>query len=123
MKRFTDNHTRLAISERTWRTIRGVILATIAMLAVTLSATISYADCGPMAGMKFPIIKLPVVATTGIAAAEGMPNSQSRDSIVGLWHTMYTAGNAPFAETLKQWQATAPSSKTSITIPQLEPSV
>jgi hypothetical protein len=58
-----------------------------------------------MAGMKFPIIKLPVVATTGIAAAEGMPNSQSPDSIVGLWHTMYTAGNAPFAETLKQWHS------------------
>lgn len=105
MKGFTNNVTRLATPETAWKTIKAVILPTIAALAVLLTAASSYADCGPMAGMKFPVVKLPLVATTDLAAVDGMPNSQSPDSIVGLWHTMYTAENSPFAETFKEWHS------------------
>jgi hypothetical protein len=58
-----------------------------------------------MAGMKFPVVKLPLVATANLAAVDGMPNSESPDSIVGLWHTMYTAENSLFAETFKEWHS------------------
>jgi hypothetical protein len=105
MKGFTNNGTPLAIPETVPKTMKAVILPTIAALVVLLTAANAYADCGPMAGMKFPVVKLPLQATAGLAAVEGMPNSESRDSIVGLWHTMYTAGNSPFAETLKEWHS------------------
>ena len=95
MNGFTNNVTRLAIPKTVWKTIKAVIFPTIAVLVVLLTAASSYADCGPMAGMKFPVVKLPLVATANLAAVGGMPNSESRDSIVGLWHTMYTAENSP----------------------------
>jgi hypothetical protein len=105
MKGFTNNGTRLAIAETAPKTIKGVILPMIAVLVLLLTAASSFADCGPMTGMKFPIVKLPLVATAGLAAVGGMPNSESPDSIVGLWHVMYTAENAPFAETFKEWHS------------------
>jgi hypothetical protein len=109
MKRFTNrfrnNGTRLAIPETVRKSIRNVILAAIAALVVVLTAAPSYADCGPKLGMKFPIVKMPLVAAAELTAASRMPNSESPDSIVGLWHTMYTSGNAPFAETFKQWHS------------------
>ena len=123
MNGFTNNATRLAIPESVRKTIKAAALPMMAALVVLLTAASSYADCGPMAGMKFPIVKLPLVATANLAAVGGMPNSESRDSIVGLWHTMYTAGDSPFAETFKQWHSDGTDSKTSITILQLDPSV
>ena len=105
MNGFTNNATRLAIPETVRKTIKAAALPMMAALVVLLTAASSYADCGPMAGMKFPIVKLPLVATANLAAVGGMPNSESRDSIVGLWHTMYTAGDSPFAETFKQWHS------------------
>jgi hypothetical protein len=105
MKGSTNKVTRLAIPNTVRRTITGAILPTIAALVVLLTAASSYADCGPMGGMKFPVVKLPLVATANLAAVDGMPNSESPDSIVGLWHTMYTAENAPFAETFKEWHS------------------
>ncbi len=105
MNGFTNNATRLAIPESVRKTIKAAALPMMAALVVLLTAASSYADCGPMAGMKFPIVKLPLVATANLAAVGGMPNSESRDSIVGLWHTMYTAGDSPFAETFKQWHS------------------
>src|ERR1035441_3376222 len=105
MKGSTNKVTRFAIPNTVRRTITGAILPTIAALVVLLTAASSYADCGPMAGMKFPVVKLPLVATANLAAVGGMPNSESPDSIVGLWHTMYTAENSPFAETFKEWHS------------------
>ena len=105
MKKFSNNVTRLAIPETVWKTIKAVILPTIAALVLLLTAASSYADCGLMARMKFPVVKLPLVATANLAAVDGMPYSESPDSIVGLWHTMYTADNSPFAETFKEWHS------------------
>jgi hypothetical protein len=105
MKELTNNGTRLAISRVVRRTLKELVLPIIAALVVVLSAASSYADCGPMAGMKFPVVKLPLVSVPDLAAVGGMPNGESRDSIVGLWHTMYTAGDSPFAETFKEWHS------------------
>ena len=97
MTKFTNNDQR--------KSIRNVIQVTVAGLVMLLTAASCYADCGPMARMKFPVVKLPLVATANLAAVDGMPNSESLDSIVGLWHTNYTADNAPFAETFKEWHS------------------
>ena len=105
MNRFTNNATRHAIRATLRTTIKSAILPTMSALIVLVCAASSYADCGPLAGMKFPVAKLPVVATANLAAVAGMPNGESPNSIVGLWHTMYTADNAPFAETFKQWHS------------------
>lgn len=105
MRGFRNNGTRLAVPGTVRNTIRQAVLPMIAALVVMLTATGAYADCGPMAGMKFPVIKLPLLAAADLAAVGSMPNSESRDSIVGLWHTVYTAGNAPFAETFKEWHS------------------
>jgi hypothetical protein len=105
MKEFMNTGARLAIRGTVRRTVKGIILPAIAVLVVLITAASSYADCGPMAGMKFPVVRLPLVAAANLAAVSGMPSSESPDSIVGLWHTMYTADNAPFAETFKQWHS------------------
>ena len=104
MKKLTDKNTRLAISKIVRKTLKERALPTIAALVVVLTAASSYADCGPMARMKFPVVKFPVLAAN-LAAVGSMPNGETRDSIVGLWHAMYTADNAPFAETLKEWHS------------------
>jgi len=100
MTKFTNNGKLFAIPETMRKSVRSVIQVTIAGLVMMLTAASSYADCGPMAGMKFPVVKLPLAAAANLAAVGGMPNS-----IVGLWHTTYTADNAPFAETLKEWHS------------------
>jgi hypothetical protein len=105
MKELTNMVTRLTIPRIVRKTLKELVLPTIAALVVVLSAASSYADCGPMAGMKFPVVKLPLLTAADLAVVGGMPNGQSRDSIVGLWHTMYTAGDSPFAETLKEWHS------------------
>jgi hypothetical protein len=103
MNGFTDSATRLAIPRTVREAIKAAALPMMAALVMLLTAASSYADCGPLAGMKFPMVKLPFMAAANLAA--GMPNSESPDSIVGLWHTMYTAGDAPFAETFKEWHS------------------
>lgn len=103
MKKFTNEGSRLALPRIPRKTLRELVLPTIAGLVLLLTAASSYADRGPMAGMKFPAVKLPLLAAADLAAVGSMPNSESPDSIVGLWHTMYTAGNSPFAETFKEW--------------------
>jgi len=105
MTNSTNNGKRVAIPETKRKSVRSVIQVTLAGLVMMLTAASSYADCGPMAGMKFPTVKLPLLAAANLAAVGGMPNSQSQDSIVGLWHTNYTADNAPFAETFKEWHS------------------
>jgi hypothetical protein len=105
MMRIMDKAVRLAMPETVGKIVKRMILPLFVALVFLSTTTSSYANCGPIAGMKVPLIKLPLLAATDLAGAEDMPNSESRDSIVGLWHTMYTAGNAPFAETLKEWHS------------------
>jgi hypothetical protein len=86
--------------------LNRLAVTSIAVLVVTFTATGSYANCSPMTGMKSPVIKLPWLATADVLAGEeGMPSPDSPNSIVGLWHVVYTAGGSTFAETLKQWHS------------------
>lgn len=105
MNRFRNNTNRRAIRATLRTPIKSAMLTLMSAVVVLLCAASSYADCGPLAGMKFPVAILPLVATANVAVGAGMPNGESPNSIVGLWHTMYTADNAPFAETFKQWHS------------------
>ena len=85
---------------------KKVALAIVAVLAVMCTATSAKASCGPTIGMKPAIIGMPILATAGLAEDEdGTPGVYSPNSIVGLWHTMYTADGSLFAETLKEWHS------------------
>jgi hypothetical protein len=86
--------------------LKKVALAIVAVLAVMCTATSAKASCGPTIGMKPAMIGMPILATAGLAQDEdGTPGANSQNSIVGLWHTMYTADGSPFAETLKEWHS------------------
>jgi hypothetical protein len=103
--------------------LNRVAVKSIAVLVVTFTATGSYANCSPMTGMKSAVIKLPLQATADVLAGEeGMPSPNSPNSIVGLWHVVYTAEAQLSLRHSSNDTATAPSSKTSITIPHLEAS-
>jgi hypothetical protein len=86
--------------------LKKVGLAFVAVLAVMCAATSANASCGPTIGMKPAVFRMPLLATAGLGQEEeGTPSANSPNSIVGLWHTMYTAGGSPFVETLKQWHS------------------
>lgn len=86
--------------------LKRVVLALVAALAVMCTATSANASCGPTTGMKPAVIRMPILATAGLGQEEEeTPGANAPHSIVGLWHTMYTAGGSPFAETLKEWHS------------------
>lgn len=91
---------------------RGIVAVAVSVLALSFAGTTAYADCGPVAGLKATPITLPALAYAGpqVAAQIGeqvdaSPASSANHSIVGLWHVLYTADAALFAETLKQWHS------------------
>jgi hypothetical protein len=98
------------VSTRKW--LRGIVIMVAPVLVVSFAATTAYANCGPMAGLKATPITLPALAYAGPQLAlqiagqgDAIPDRGANHSIVGLWHTLYTANGAPFAETLKQWHS------------------
>ena len=76
-------------------------LAVITLLLITASAK---AACGDMAGLgsrspiKLPMLNLPQDNTFPPAAG-------GNDSIVGLWHVIYTANGSLFNESLDMWHS------------------
>ncbi len=90
---------------------RNGTLVIVAVVAVVCTATSARASCGPTIGMKSAAIRMPILATAGLAQEEERtPGDNSPNSIVGLWHTVYTANgapadSAPFAETFKEWHS------------------
>lgn len=96
-----------AKSTSTWnRVLRCAPIpsAALGVLAITSSA---HAARGNLAGLKqTPAIKLPMLAEGGRAIDDGLApetSSASIDSIVGLWHVVYTAGGETFNESLDEW--------------------
>jgi hypothetical protein len=78
----------------------GMALAVLAILAVACTASSSYANCGPITGIKSAVIQLPESGRADPALAgsageqpDATPSMRERNSIVGLWHTMYTQAN------------------------------
>lgn len=76
--------------------------ALLSMIALC-GATSAHAACGLTGpGSKNPI-RLPMLAHA--AGDQDDFDHDSRPSIVGLWHVVYTAGGATFNETLDQWHS------------------
>lgn len=96
-------------TEESW--IRAGLLriafGTVGLLGLALAANSAYASCGPITMTKSGGI-LPALTQPGppIAGLLSDDDDDSRDaSIVGLWHTTYSAGGAVFAESFKQWHS------------------
>lgn len=103
----------LADREDIRNVLKRMALAAAAILAVTFVATTNaYANCGPTAGMDSAAIKLTALAYAGpqvegqnAGQPDAIPSLGANNSIVGLWHVIYTANDSLFAETLKQWHS------------------
>ncbi|HTY85463.1 MAG TPA: hypothetical protein VMB19_14665 [Silvibacterium sp.] len=75
---------------------------------LAFASTSAFASCGPMTGAKLTGTGLPALIQAGPHAAgiEAEPDGDpASDSIVGLWHVLYTTGGATFAESFKMWHS------------------
>lgn len=79
---------------------KALLLSAVAICTLASAAPAAFAGCGLQAGVKGDGVKLPALA----GAIEQMRDAHN-DSIVGLWHTSYTAGGQPFGNSLKQWHS------------------
>jgi hypothetical protein len=106
MNRITKK-TRTGLSRQGafWRRLSRGVLATLAVTSLILAATSARAACGSFSrlGSVSPI-KMPMLGAAGGEEAN-YSNDGAHDSIVGLWHVVYTAGGATFNETLDQWHS------------------
>jgi hypothetical protein len=106
MKQSEMKSVRSGLMAKSKNLFTKVVLTIVAVLAVACTATSAKASCGPTIGMKPAVIRMPILATAGLAQEEeGTPSANSPNSIVGLWHTIYTSDGSPFAETLKEWHS------------------
>lgn len=77
-------------------------LTTLAVASLVFTAVSARAACGNLSGLGSGTpIKLPMLAQ----AESDEYASAASDSIVGLWHVVYTAGGSVFNETLDQWHS------------------
>jgi hypothetical protein len=84
--------------------LKTMMVAAIALLTLAFTAPGAHASCGELGGTKASGIKLPMPEGAGSLLGNA-DDERSNDSIVGLWHVIYTANNAVFAESLKQWHS------------------
>src|ERR1700728_692635 len=100
--------TTLCANHQAITRMRAIALATFSVFAFAFAAPGARAACGQFSGANAGGIKLPAIAALSSSMA-GEDNEASnwagRDSVVGLWQTIYTAGGATFAQTLKQWHS------------------
>jgi hypothetical protein len=79
-----------------------IALTTLAVASLVFTAASARATCGNLSGLGSGTpIKLPMLAQ----AESDESASAASDSIVGLWHVVYTAGGSVFNETLDQWHS------------------
>jgi hypothetical protein len=85
-----------------WSQLCRSALTTLAIASLLFTAASARAACGNLSGLgsRTPI-KLPMLAQ----AESDESASATSDSIVGLWHVVYTAGGSVFNETLDQWHS------------------
>jgi len=84
------------------KTGTGFVCAMLAAAGMMLGAARANAMCGTLTGMgsKSPI-KLPMMAQ---AEGNGFSSAAS-ESIVGLWHVIYTSGGQLFNDTFDMWHS------------------
>ena len=92
------------LAKNTRPRLKAMMVAAVAFLTLTFAAPGAYAGCGQLGGMTAGGIKLPMLEGAGSPLGNA-EDERSKDSIVGLWHVIYTANNAVFAESLKQWHS------------------
>jgi hypothetical protein len=88
--------------------LKATVLTALAVLTLVLRAPGAYAGCGEVAGLKGGAIKMPMVAGAALHVADSEDAKHGwdeKDSIVGLWHVVYTAGDSIFGVSLKQWHS------------------
>ena len=87
-----------------WRRLSRGVLTTFAVTSLILAATSARAACGSFSrlGSVSPI-KMPMLGAAG--GEEESYSNGAHDSIVGLWHVVYTSGGSVFNETLDQWHS------------------
>ena len=98
------NETFSPLAKNTRPRLKAMMVATVALLTLAFTAPGAYAGCGQLGGMTAGGIKLPMLEGAGSPLGNA-EDERSNDSIVGLWHVIYTANNAVFAESLKQWHS------------------
>lgn len=76
-------------------------LLTLLAVALLLGSSTAKAACGLTGATTNTPVKLPLMAH----AADLDFSTPSNQSIVGLWHVVYTAGGSTFNETLDQWHS------------------
>lgn len=92
--------TRISRLVAIWSRASRSALTMLAVAGLMLGATSAKATCGSLSGLgsgSGP--KLPMLGQ----AEEG--GVRGHDSIVGLWHVVYTAGGEVFFESLDQWHS------------------
>jgi hypothetical protein len=103
MNRFTEK-TGKALSRQGafWSRLSRGALTALAIVSLVFTAASARAGCGNLSGLgsRTPI-KLPMLAQ----AESDESASATSESIVGLWHVVYTAGGSVFNESLDQWHS------------------
>jgi hypothetical protein len=104
MKQSEMQNVRKASVANQNRHVRQFMIAACAAIALICSAIGARADCGPTAGKKTAMIRMPILSTNAPIMAE--EEQEKHKSIVGLWHARYTSSDgSPFIETLKEWHS------------------
>jgi hypothetical protein len=104
MNRIMKAAISLARKTRFASRLSGAALTLASIAALMLGATSAQAACGLAgAGSQSPI-RLPMLARAGNDQDDVFAGALS-DSIVGLWHVVYTADGATFNESLDEWHS------------------
>ncbi len=93
--------TELTRQRALWSWLSRCCFTMLAVAGLMFAAASANATCGILTGLgpKTPI-KMPM-----LAQAENALGNSSSDSIVGLWHVVYTAGGSTFNETFDMWHS------------------
>jgi hypothetical protein len=96
--------------KKTWVSTRtmATVLAALAVVTLAFTSPAANASCGEVGGLKGNAIRMPMLAGAGSLLSdpeEAKQGADAKDSIVGLWHVVYTAGDSIFGVSLKQWHS------------------
>jgi hypothetical protein len=88
--------------------IKATALVVLAVLTLAFTSPVANASCGEVGGLKGSAVRMPMLAGAGSLLSdseEAKHGGDAKDSIVGLWHVVYTAGDSIFGVSLKQWHS------------------
>jgi hypothetical protein len=86
-----------------WRRLSRGAFTMLAIASLIFATAAANASCATGIGSKSPI-KLPMLGQLGNALGDDFAPSSS-ESIVGLWHVVYTSGGQTFNESFDEWHS------------------